>query len=514
MSERDEPRTGPVVRATAWSMGGYALSQVIRFGGNLIMTRLMFPDVFGLASLVFTFIYGLVMFSDVGVAPAVIQSPKGDEPSFLDTAWTVQAIRGGILFLASCAIALPVSWIYEQPMLVWLVPAAGLQALLSGFGSMSLVTAQRHLQLQRIFFVELVSQVINIGTVIGLAVLLRGIIGPEDLRLVWAVIVGTVLGEFFKFMVSHLALPGIRHRFRLDPEAKKVLFSFGRWVFLSTLLTFLANQSDRLIFAKMIPLETLGVYGIAAALGTLPALAVQRLSSAVLFPAYAKRQDRHDFRDVFWRGRLPVLLAGGTLVSGLIASGPFLVRLLYDDRYADASWILVFLTASAWFQVLEATNSAALLALGRVNWMAAGNATKLVSMLVLLWLGFRLGGFPGALLGLVLSDAARYVTSALGAARIGLLGIGADLVITALAAVIAVGGAWAGRSAAFGPRPQLAAFLVSGTVAALAWGLIGLWYWRRKRSRQAEEADQADADGPTLAPGPAAGGPPERVTGD
>jgi len=424
VSPRQETLGGRALRASAWTVGGFGAGQLIRFGANLVLTRLMFPDVFGLAAIVFTFIQGLYMFSDVGTGPAVIQSPRGDEPRFLDTAWTIQAIRGGGLLVASCLIAAPVAAFYGQPLLAWLIPAAGLGAFADGFVSMSIQTAQRHLKVKWVTLVDLASHLLNVLTMIATALVLRRLLGPTDLRLAWATVTGTVVGEVFRVVLSHAVVPGQRHRLHLDAEARKVLLGFGRLVFLSTALTFLAAQSDRLLFAKLIPLEVLGVYGIAAALGGLPAQTAQRLSSSVLFPAFSRLHEQGELGAAFWRGRLPVLLAGATLVSGLLASGPFLIRILYDARYAQASIIIQFLALASWFQILDATNGAALLASGRVHWMAAGHATKLLAILALVPLGFHRGGFLGALAGLVLADLLRYLTSVVGRARGGLGEIG------------------------------------------------------------------------------------------
>ena len=473
-----------LLAASAWSMGGYGTAQTLRFVGNIILTRLMAPDVFGLASIVLTFIYGLAMFTDIGSGPAVVQSPHGDEEPFLNTVWSIQCIRGSLLFLASCAIAIPVSRFYEQPMLAWLIPAAGLGSVFDGFVATSVQSAARHLRVRWTTFIELTTQVVNIVTIILVALALRRILGPADLRMVWATIAGSVASNVSRMILSHAVVPGIRHRFHIDPESRRILFSFGRWVFVSTLLMFLATQSDRLVFAKMIPLELLGVYGIAAALGSLPSQAVQRLASSVLFPAYSRRQDQADFHRIFWRARLPVMLAGATLVSGLAASGPYLVRVIYDARYAGAGPILQYLAASAWFQILEATNGAALLAVGRVRWMAWGNAARLAGMLVLLPIGFHLAGFPGALLGLVASDVLKYATSAIGAARCGLSGVGLDALLTLSTAAVAIASFHAGEMAAVDRLPHLRGFLVAGTMAAIVWGLVGLWYvrWRRREA--------------------------------
>ena len=99
--------------------------QILRMGGklflgnHLILTRLLFPELFGLMALVNTFIQGLILFSDIGIKPSIIRSPRGDDPTFFNTAWTLQVIRGFGLWIGCCLIAWPVSQFYDNEQLVW-----------------------------------------------------------------------------------------------------------------------------------------------------------------------------------------------------------------------------------------------------------------------------------------------------------------------------------------------------------------------------------------------------------
>jgi O-antigen/teichoic acid export membrane protein len=56
-----------VLNAGLWSVAGFALSLVIRQGGNLLMTRLLTPEMFGVMAMASTAMVGLAMFSDVGL---------------------------------------------------------------------------------------------------------------------------------------------------------------------------------------------------------------------------------------------------------------------------------------------------------------------------------------------------------------------------------------------------------------------------------------------------------------
>ncbi len=73
-------------RGAGLTVFGFGWGQMMRLASNLILTRILFPEAFGLMALISVFLMGLNMFSDVGVAPAILQSKRGDERSFLDTA--------------------------------------------------------------------------------------------------------------------------------------------------------------------------------------------------------------------------------------------------------------------------------------------------------------------------------------------------------------------------------------------------------------------------------------------
>lgn len=475
----------PAIRGSLWTLGGYAVAQVLRLASNLVLTRLLFPEVFGQMALVFIFIQGLQMFSDVGTGPAIVQHPRGDEASFLNTAWTIQVGRGVALWLASWAIAWPVSAFYRDPLLAWLVPAAGLTALAAGFESTAMHTLQRHLKLERLTLLDIAAQVVGIATTVGGALLVRQLRGPQDPSAVWAIVGGSVVASVVRTVLSHTWLPGVRNRFHLDRSATAHLFRFGRWIFVSTLLTFLAGQSDRLVFGKTIPLALFGVYSIAAMLASLPTQAVLKLGGAVVFPAYSRLAQREDFPRLFWSVRLPMLLGGAAIVSALVAAGPFLVRALYDRRYVEAGWILQYLSAAAWFQILECTNGAALLARGHVKWVAAGSAAKVAGMAIAIPVGFRLGGFPGAMAGLVAAELAKYAVSALGAAAAGLKGVARDLLVTAAVAAVSAAAFGAGQLVAGPQGRNLLPLLAATAIAVGFWGVLALRHLRQARAARA-----------------------------
>ena len=72
-----------------------------------------------------------------------------------------------------------------------------------------------------------------------------------------------LLPLFIKAVWSHFLPTSTGRGFRLEKTSVQELFSFGKWIFLSTAMMFLATQSDRLLLGKIFPMALFGVYNIA-----------------------------------------------------------------------------------------------------------------------------------------------------------------------------------------------------------------------------------------------------------
>ena len=80
--------------ASAWTLAGYGTSLVLRLLGNLIIARLLSPDVFGVMAVCTAVQVIITLTGDIGLRQAVIRSANIRDPLFLNTAWTVQILRG------------------------------------------------------------------------------------------------------------------------------------------------------------------------------------------------------------------------------------------------------------------------------------------------------------------------------------------------------------------------------------------------------------------------------------
>ncbi|NJL30330.1 MAG: oligosaccharide flippase family protein [Phycisphaerales bacterium] len=411
------------VRASFWSLAGFGLGQILRLAGNLVMTRLLFPEAFGLMALINVFIIGLAMFSDVGIGLSIVQNPRGDEPAFLNTAWTVQVIRGLVLWMTACLLAWPIALIYAEPQILWILPLAAFTAVIQGLASTKLFTAQRHMQVALITAVELLSGLAGV-----MAMVLWAWFHPHVLALV----AGALIGAMIKTMLSHVMLPGEANRLHWDRSCLSSMAGMGRWALLNTAIAFIAMQSDRLVLGKMLSLEVLGVYSIAVMFAAMPMDLLSRLGNQVVFPWVSRQATltREELRQKLRRYRQPILLAGMLGASLMVGLADVLIHQLYDSRYHQAGWMLALLSIGLWTSVLACASDWTLLALGKPKGLALGNGLRLVIGISAMVVGYHLAGLTGLVMAVAMAGWLRQFGVWWGMKKEGILLLGQDALAT------------------------------------------------------------------------------------
>lgn len=420
-----------LLRGSAWTLLVVVAALLLRLISNVVLWRLLSAEAFGLMGIVGALIIGVSMLLDVGIGPSIIQHERGDDPKYLNTAWTIQVLRGLGLFAITCLLAVPVAHFYHHAELAPLIVAAATLLLFQAFNSTKMFSAPRGLAFAQVSLIDMSAQLTGTLATIAVAWLTRS---------VWALTVSWVIPGALRLALGHLLLPGMRNRFLWDRSAVTDLMHFGRWVFLGTSLTFLAMQSDQLIFGKVLTISELGVYGIATTWATIPLNVLARVFGTVALPVLSRAKNRNEaVGPVFRDTREHLLLPGAWATSGLIAGASPLIRLLYDQRAAEAIWIIPILAMGGWFVMLENSNGNAALALGRPKWVAAANSAKVIALTVLVPLGVWLGAFPGAIVGWSAADVFKYLVSAVGAVRLGVGGWRRDLALSAGIVIVTLG---------------------------------------------------------------------------
>lgn len=357
-----------ILKASGWTLFGHAGTQFLRLVSNLIMTRLLLPQMFGIMAIANVLLTALQLISDIGLSQGVIQSRRGGTPTYLNTAWTAQILRGVLIWGGALLIAgglkvadafhlLAAGTTYAEPQLPALVAGISFNGLLSGFVSTKIASANRNLALGRVSLIDVYCQLIAIAVMVPWALL-----SPTA----WSLVGGSIVSSIARVTLSHTFVPGERNRLHWDWDAFREIFGFGKWIFVTSILGFLASNGDRLVLGGLVDAKTLGVYVIAAFMVTAVIQIFYRITTNVAFPAFSEvvRQNPHDLRLRYYQFRVPLDISSLFLTGFLYSAGSLIVHVLYNHRYDQAGYMLEILSISLFEVRFELVNSC-MLALGK-----------------------------------------------------------------------------------------------------------------------------------------------------
>lgn len=424
-----------VLNAGAWSLAGYGLNLFIRLGSNLLLTRLLVPEVFGIMAIATMIMIGLAMFSDLGVRQSIVQSKRGHEPAFLNTAWIIQIFRGLILWACAVVVALALyvanyfgligkGNVYSEPVLPWVIVASALPILIAAFESTRLVEASRNLTLRNATIIEIVA------TLAGVVAMLAWV--AVD-RSIWALIFGAIVTAIVRLIMSYAFLTGTLNSWQWDKSAFHEIFHFGKWIFLSSILGFLVNSGDRILLGGLLPTTTLGIYVIAGTLFTTVEVVLIKIINEVSYPALSEvvRERPADLKSVYYRFHIPIAAFAYFCAGVLMTSGQWLINLLYDRRYQEAGWMLEVM-AVALITIPFRVAGQCFMSMGNPKILSHIIAVRLITQFVAVPIGFHYFGLPGALWALVISHLSTLPVTIVNSVRYGLFDSGKELLLLAV----------------------------------------------------------------------------------
>ena len=397
------------MRAGAWRFAGFGFAQLVRLGSNLVMTRLLVPEMFGVMAMAMMVAMILNLLSDIGVRQNIVQSTRGSDPVFLDTAWTLQIARGVLLWLAAVLVSvalyianhgglIPPGLAYSAPELPLVIAVNSLSAVITGFQSTKVAAAHRDLDQKRLIQMEFAGQVLGTAVMIALGLATHSI---------WALVAGALTVAFTVTVLSHRWLSGLPNRFRWEKRAARELVHFGRWIFISSAIGVFVFQGDRLLLGGLIEADDMGMYVIAGLFVGVFEVGITRLFATVGLPALSEiaRNEPSRLREIYYHMRVPGDLLLLFIAGLLSASGQLVIDLLYDPRYSAAGGMLQVL-ALRLVVVRYAAAEQVQLALGLSRNVMIVNVVNFVSLFTLIPLLFHFAGPPGAIWGIALYSVA------------------------------------------------------------------------------------------------------------
>lgn len=334
--------SGETLKARAFkgsvvALSGFGAAQGIRLVSNLIMTRLLAPDAFGLMGVTIALQVWISMMSDLGLNASIIRSKHGDDPSYLATARTMQL--GRCILMASvlviAALLLPglagrgvvrAGSVYADPRLpIFLFCIAG-SVMISGFSAMRIALHNRNLDIAPVIRLELTAQVIALISMASAALSGLG---------VYSLALGAIIAELVKSTGSHFALKGPPARFGFSREHFNEMFHYGKWLLIASTFGFMVSRGDQVIFGWLFDIKAFSLYSIATIWIVSAGAVIETVQRRIANPALAEihRERAHDLTRIYLRMRLVYEAGCFALFIGVVLFADFFISIVYTEAY-------------------------------------------------------------------------------------------------------------------------------------------------------------------------------------
>ncbi len=462
-------------RGGAALAAGAVVERGARFVRNMILTRILAPDQFGLMALVMAAGGLFEVLTEVGVREAIVQNRRGDSDEFLNVAWWFSAARGVVLYGVGLLAVPWVAAFYREPLLNSLLQVSFLTMVFSGLTSTRLHALQKNLRLGR--YVAITQGAGLAGTAISLA-------AAFHIPNVWALVYGFV-GEAAIRCVASFAVCPIRLRARFDRDCARELFVFARGMFGLPILTFAFMNADVFVLGKVCTKSQVGMYAMALALAQIPLMLFSRVFQPLVLPVFsAQQEDLSRLRAMILDLTRLILLFGLPTVACCAVFSADLLRVIYGAPYAVVSPAMGLLGFYVLASVAGTPGGLTYFAVGRpqlLRWFTFVRAALMALVIYPACKRFGPAGAAGALLGCYLVASVFHVPImsrllALGALRY--CACAAEGM--ALAGIVSLPAVCVRLLLGWSASAQLAC---CGTLCIAAWILALLW--TRTRSRLA-----------------------------
>jgi O-antigen/teichoic acid export membrane protein len=301
------------------------LVKVIFFIGNIVLARLLAPQVFGLYAIASFVVQFFSTFGDVGIGAALIQKRGELSREELSTTFWLQQILVWLVVVVIFAVAPLALKVYATLPLVgvWLIRAMAVSFLFSSLKTIPAILMERNIDFKRIAWVDITENLaFQVVAISG------ALMGLEAWSFILAAITRALLGALMIFAVSPWR-PAFIFRF----SSVKGLVQFG--------LPYQGNQILSFIKDAVTPLFV-GVYAGAAAVGyvnwarnfAFAPLLISESFGRVAFPAFSRLQgDRELLARTVERSIRMMTLVLFPITAIMFALGPELTHVVFTDKW-------------------------------------------------------------------------------------------------------------------------------------------------------------------------------------
>ncbi len=330
---------GRAKSALYWSVASRYATRCLRLVATVILARLLLPEDFGVMAMAWAFLAFVANFGKLGLPAHIVRLPTLDRAT-LSTIFWINLLLGAVLGVVTLLSAPFAVLFYRDPEVGYVVATLSIIAFSIGVTPVPAGLLRRDMRFGQLAIVEVGQALAEVAFSITLALLHFG---------VWALVFGSIAGRAARVILLYACAPfrpGLTWRWECAREA----FQFGGGMLGTSLAAVLARNADNAIIGAALGSHGLGLYSFSNRVMRLPGEDLVGAVVRVLVPRLAAAKTDAEMASLVRRAVGASLAVVGPAFIGLAVTAPWLVPLVFGEKWSDAVLVLQLLAPVAILQ--------------------------------------------------------------------------------------------------------------------------------------------------------------------
>ena len=323
-----------MANATKWSTFAEIIAKLIQPITNMILARILVPEVFGIIATITMLTSFADMLTDAGFQKYLIQHMFSDEKELEKNA--------NVAFLTNLFISV-FTWIlifiFRHDIAIFLgndglgnaICIASLQLPITSLSSIQMALYKKNLNFKTLFLRRILSITLPLFVTIPLA-----LIGLEH----WSLIIGTLIGN-----ISNVIILTIKSKWKpnlfFDYRILKEMFSFSIWSLIESITVWLSSNIDTFIIGTMLSSYYLGLYKNSINMINSIMSIITMSITPVLISGLSKLQnDDIKYKEILFKSQSILSWVVFPLGFGIFLYRDLAVSILFGTKWMDAANIV------------------------------------------------------------------------------------------------------------------------------------------------------------------------------
>ena len=324
------------INGVFWTFSQQFSVQIINFIVQIILARLLMPEMFGLIAMLAVFINIGQTLMDSGMTSSLIRTKEPDQLDY-STVFMTNMIISIAVYLLTFAIAPWVSKFYNQPILKDILRVYSISFVIRAFVAVHIAKLTKEMNFKAQMKLQIPSTVI--GAIVGIAMAYKG-------YGVWSLVFLNLIQTVIFTIQSWIFIPW-RPLLILNKEKFREHFHFGYKLTLASILDTIYRNIYTIVIGKGFSPNLVGYFNHAQTMRRFPVDQLSTVMGKVTYPMFSNLNTNAQLKSAYKQTMKLVFFTVVPVMMFLIVSAKEIFLLLFGEKWLPAVLYFQILSLSS-----------------------------------------------------------------------------------------------------------------------------------------------------------------------